>query len=116
MIPVLFPQQDLDGVEVGSLTGLFTPAALHQDSKLLTVTVEADGGTEERDTTLTQSLNNLCRGSDIIIQLNVNTFQVHINQYPFVLHMMYETKMTTVHWSTPVIHPSTACIHPPLML
>lgn len=59
---MLLPQQDLDGAEVGSVTGLFAPAALHQDSKLLTVTVEADGGTEEWDTTLMHSLNNLCGG------------------------------------------------------
>lgn len=61
-LPVLFPQQDLDGVEVGPLAGLFAPAALHQDSELLAVTVEAEGGTEGGDTTLTHCLNDLWGG------------------------------------------------------
>lgn len=37
--PVLLPKQDLDGVEVGSVSRFFTPAALHQDSQLFTVTL-----------------------------------------------------------------------------
>lgn len=56
---MLFPQQDLDGVEVWSFARLFAPAALHQDSKLLTVTVEAERGTEGGDTTLNDRLDNL---------------------------------------------------------
>lgn len=50
--PVLFPQQDLNGAEVGSFARLFAPAAVHQSSELLTVTVEAERGTKGGGTTL----------------------------------------------------------------
>lgn len=60
--PVLLPEQDLDGVEVGTLTRLFTPAALHQDTKLLTVTVEAEGGAEGWGATMNHCLYDLCGG------------------------------------------------------
>lgn len=59
---MLFPQQDLNGVEVRSLARLFAPAALHQDSELLAVTMEAEGRTEGGDATLKHHLNNLCGG------------------------------------------------------
>lgn len=57
---MLLPEQDLDGVEVGTLARLFTPAALHQDTELLTVTVEAEGGAEGWGATMNHCLHNLC--------------------------------------------------------
>lgn len=57
--PVLLPQQDLNGVEVGSLARFFAPAALHQDAQLLAVTVEAEGGAEGGQVTLNHRLDDL---------------------------------------------------------
>lgn len=56
---MLLPQQDLDGVEVGPLARFFAPAALHQDSQLLAVTVEAEGGAEVGQVTMNHRLDDL---------------------------------------------------------
>lgn len=56
---MLFVEEDLDGVEIGPVCWFFTPAALHQDSQLLTVTVETQGGAQERAPALSHCLNDL---------------------------------------------------------
>lgn len=56
---MLFPEQDLDGVEVRPLARLFAPAALHQHPELLAVTVEAEGGAEGGATTLKHHLKDV---------------------------------------------------------
>lgn len=55
---MLLPKQDLDGAEVGSVSRFFTPAALHQDSQLFTVTLQAEGGAEGQGGTLTHRFND----------------------------------------------------------
>ena len=56
---MLFPEQDLDGVEVGPLARLFAPAALHQNTELLAVTVVAESGAEGGGTTLKHHLKGV---------------------------------------------------------